>query len=205
MENKIPKNIAKNSYLPKLPYLNQERSEKFIGIALTLIALSLFGLFAISPTISTILKLQKEFSDSQIVYNELDSKIKNLSLLRQEYSGIQNDLPIVTDAIPNIPNTHILLAQIQGAAQQSNVNINKLQNFEVEIIKNSEGAERKPYYSFSFSAAGEGSFENINNFVSTIANMQRVIDVEVFTISNTSIKNSQSLDFNIQGVAFFKE
>lgn len=193
-----------DKYFPTLPYLNQERSQKFFGIVLTLFALSFFGFFAINPTVSTILKLQKELSDSEFVLSQLDSKIKNLSKLREEYVSLQNDLPTVTNAITTQPDVHLLFAQIQSIAKTSNVTIKKLQNFQVEVLKNDREKEKK-YYTYSFSIAGNGSFVSISNFVSTITSMQRIVDVDVFSINNIAGENSQSLGFNIQGTAFFKQ
>lgn len=190
-----------NKYFPTLPYLNQERSQKFFGVVLTLVALSFFGFFAINPTISTISKLQKEVSDSRFAYSQLESKIKNLSELRKQYSNLQNDLPDIISAIPTTPDVHLLFAQIQTIARQSDVAVKRLQNFEVEVLRNSKPSE-KQYYSYSFSIAGNGTFANISNFVSTIASMQRVIDIDLLSIAS---QNDQSLGFNIQGTAFFKE
>ncbi|MBI2613849.1 MAG: type 4a pilus biogenesis protein PilO [Candidatus Levybacteria bacterium] len=200
----IAQEIAKIKYFPKLPYLSEERSHKFLTIALTLLALSFFGLFAINPTVSTILKLKKELSDSEFIHRELETKIKNLGILRNQYNNIQTDLPIVTDAITTQPDVHILFAQVQAASQRSNVKIKKLQNFEVEVIKN-EKTLNKDYYSYSFAIAGSGAFEDISDFVTTITNMQRVIDIDVFSISSATTQASQSLEFNIQATAFFKD
>ena len=194
------KNATKNRYAPNLLYFSGERTQKFLSIVLTLIALSLFGFFAVNPTIATIVRLQKEVSDSKFVYNELESKIRNLSELRKQYSLLQNDLSIVTDAIPTEPDVHLLFAQIQAAGRESNVKIIKLQNFEVEVLKNNKSTE-KQYYSFFFSIVGNGTFQNISNFAKTIANMQRVIDIDAFSITN---REDQSLGFNIRGAAFFK-
>ena len=199
----IVKDIVKIKYFPKLSYLSQERSQKFFAIVLTLLALSFFGIFAINPTVSTIIKLQKEVSDSEFVYSQLDSKIKNLSELRKQYASLQNDLFIVTDAIPTEPNVHLLFAQVQAASQKSNIKIKKLQNFEVEILTNNKTPGKK-YYSYSFVIVGSSSFENISNFVSAITDMQRIIDIDIFSISSTTAKND-SLEFNIQATAFFKK
>lgn len=198
------KDIIKTKYFPTLPYLNQERSQKFFGIVLTLFALSFFGFFAINPTISTILKLQKELSDNEFILSQLDSKIKNISKLREEYVSLQNNLPTVTDAIAMQPDVHLLFAQIQSIARESNVAIKKIQNFEVEVLKNDKRKEKK-YYAYSFSIAGNGSFENISNFISAITNMQRIVDIDVFVINNITGQNSQPLGFSIQGTAFFKQ
>ena len=193
------KNLIKNKYIPRLPYLGEERTQKFVGIVLTLIALSFFGFFAINPTVSAIVKLQKEVSDSEFVYNELESKIRNLSELGKQYSLLQNDLSVITDAIPQEPDVHLLFAQIQAAGRENNVKILKLQNFEVEVLRNNKSAE-KQYYSYSFSIAGNGTFQNISDFAKTITNMQRITDIDIFSITN----QEDQLAFTIQGVAFFK-
>lgn len=192
-----------NKYFPTLPYLTPERSQKFFGIVLTLCAISFFGFFAISPTVSTILKLQKELSDNQFVFDQLETKIKNLTELRKQYFNLQGDLPTVTSAITVQPDVPVLFAQIQSIAQTSNITIKKLQNFEVEVLRNDKSVS-KNYYSYSFSIAGSGSFENIYKFVSTITSMERVINVEGFSINNTTDQHRESLGFNIQGTAFFK-
>ena len=198
------KDITKTRYFPTFPYLKQERSQKVFGIVITLFVLSFFGFFAISPTLSTILKLQKELSDNKFVYSQLDSKIKNISILREKYARLQNDLPTVIDAITMQPDVHLLFAQIQSIARKSSVTIKKLQNFQVEVLKKDKRKEEK-YYSYSFSIAGNGSFENISNFISTIVNMQRIVDIDIFAINNIAEPNSQSIGFDIQGTAFFKE
>lgn len=197
----IDKDIIKLKYFQTLPYLNQERTQKFFGIALTLLALMFFGFFAVNPTISTILKLKKEVADSEFTYSQLGDKIKNLSELRNRYDNLQNDLNIITDSVPIEPNVHLLFAEIQTIASQSNIKIKTLNNFEVEVIKNDKISGKK-YYSYSFNISGNGSFENISGFISAIANMRRIVDIDSFTITNT---NTPSLAFTIQGTTFFKE
>ncbi len=192
-----------NKYFPTLPYLTPERSQKFFGIVLTLCALSFFGFFAIRPTVSTILKLQKELADNQFVLNQLETKIRNLTELRKQYFNLQNDLPAITNAITTQPDAHLLFAQIQSIAQTSDITIKKLQNSEVEVLRNDNNT-KKNYYSYSFSIAGTGSFENIFKFIQTITNMERVVVIDVFSINITD-QSSQSLEFNIQGTAFFKD
>lgn len=191
-------------YFPTFPYLTPERSQKFFGIVLTFCALAFFGFFAIKPTVSTILKLQKELSDNQFVLGQLETKIKNLTTLRKQYFNLQNDLPIITSAIAIQPDAPLLFAQIQSIAQTSSIAIKKLQNFEVEVLRN-DRSTNKNYYSYSFTIAGSGSFENISKFVQTLTNMERVVNIDVFSINNITDQKSESLGFDIQGTAFFKD
>lgn len=198
------KDIAKNKYLPAFPYLTPKRGREFFGIVLTLCALSFFGFFAIKPTVSTILKLQKELSDNQYVFDQLEIKIKNLTELRKQYFNLQGDLPVITNAITIQPDVHLLFAQIQSAAQTSNITIKKLQNFEIEALRNSKNTD-KNYYSFSFAIAGSGSFEDISKFAQTLTDMERIVNIDTFSISNIADQKSGSSGFDIQGTAFFKD
>jgi Tfp pilus assembly protein PilO len=197
------KNADKNKYSPILPDLTSERNQKFLGTVLTLCALSFFGFFAIKPTVSTIFKLNKEISDNQLVLDQLGIKIRSLTELGTKYSNLQTDLPIVMSAITAQPEVPLLFAQIQSIAQTTNINISKLQNFEVEIIKNNNSTE-KDYYSYTFFVAGSGSPSNISNFVQTLTGMERIINIDTFTINNKNVQNNDSQAFDIKGTAFFK-
>jgi Tfp pilus assembly protein PilO len=194
----------KNKYLPTLPYLTPEGSQKFFSIILTLCAISFFGFFAIKPTVSTILRLQKEFKDNQFVLEQLETKIKNLTQLRKQYFDLQGDVPVITNAIAIRPDVHLLFAQIQSIARESNVTIKKLQNFEVEAIRNDKSAI-KDYYSYSFTIGGSGSFKDISKFTQALTNMERIVNIDVFSINDISDQDSKPLEFNIQGTAFFKD
>jgi Tfp pilus assembly protein PilO len=197
------KNVARNNYLSSIPTSTSERSQKFFGIILTFCALSFFGFFAIKPTVSTILKLQKEISDNEFVLGQLETKIINLTQLKVQYSNLQNDLPVIMNAITAQPDVALLFAQIQSVGKTSNITFKKLQNSEVEIAKN-ENSPEKNYYSYSFSIAGSGSSDDIYKFMQTISNMERVVDIDTFSISNATDQKTGALDFNIQGTAFFK-
>lgn len=197
------KNIAKNKYLSSVSDLTSEGNQKFIGIILTLCALSFFGFFAIKPAVSTIFKLQKEISDNELILEKQETKIKNLTKLRVQYSNLQSDLPVVMSAITAGPDVTLLFGQIQSIGEMSNITLKELQNFEVEIIKNDKSVE-KDYYSYSFSIAGTGSSENIYKFIQTLANMERVVNIDTFSISNIINQESRSLEFNVKGTTFFK-
>lgn len=197
------KDITKNKYLPDVSSLASERNQKFFGIILTFCALSFFGFFAIKPTISTIFRLQKEISDNEYVLDQQETKIKNLAELRIQYSNLQSDLPIIMNAITIQPDVALLFGQIQSVGKMSNIILKRLQNFEAQIIEK-DNSEKKDYYSYSFSIAGTGSSENIYKFMQTLTNMERVINIDTFSINTATGQKDESLKFNIQGTAFFK-
>lgn len=200
LSNSISKN-QKNKYLEMFSNFKNERTKKFTTIILTLIVISLFGLFAINPTISTIVKLKKELSDSESVHEQLQKKINNLSILQQQYSHIENDLSAILAAMPQKAEVPTLLSQIQSIAKESNIHLNNLENFEVELFKENKTPQK--YYSYSFYFEGEGVYDNIGKFIDALVGMERVIDIDLLSITKTANKN-ESLRLNIQGVGYYK-
>ena len=196
------KDSITTKYIEFIPNFKNEKTQKFTNIILTLIAISLFGLFAINPTLSTIAKLKKELSDDEFVEHSLQEKINNLNILQKRYTDVQNDLPYTLDSIPKSPQVPILMAQIQSIAQSSNITLSNLQNLAVELFK--ENSVDKKYFSFSFAVTGTGTFENIATFLSRLVNMQRIINIDTLSIDKTSDKTG-ALRFSLQGLAYYKK
>ncbi len=194
--------MAINKYFNLLPNFGNKNTRNFATIVLTLIALSFFGLFAINPTLSTIAGLQKELEDNQFIDNSLRQKISNLSILQQKYSVLQNDIPIILSTIPQDSQIPLVMGEIQSLVKQSNIQLESLQNFQVELVKDNDKNNR--YYSFEFSVSGFGSYNNISQFINSLANMQRLIDIEALSI-NRQADNNTSLRFTLRGMAFYKK
>lgn len=199
--NKNIKDIARVRYFEMLPNFKNEQTQKFTNIILTLITISLFGMFAINPTLSTIAGLKKELADNEFVEHSLEEKIRNVSILQQKYADIQKDIPYVLDAIPERPEVPVLMAQIQSIAKNTNIRISNLQNLAVELFQQNIG--EKKYYSYSFSLSGTGTFEDISAFFSKIVNMQRIISIDTFSIDKTGALTGD-LKFSLQGLAYYK-
>ena len=199
--NKIFTQIPKSKYLNLLPSFKNERNQKFITITLTLFTLSFFGLFAISPTLSTITKLKKELEDDKFVDQQLKQKVSNLTLLQQRYSLLQNDIPFVLDAIPQKPEISLLLAQIQAIANKNNIDLKTLQNFQVELFPQQN--QNKQYYSYAISLSGNGTSQNISAFIADLTNIQRILTLETFSITSTEDKNNL-LQLSLRGSAYYK-
>lgn len=182
-----------------LPRLAEKRVQSFTTITLSLVTLSFFGIFAISPTLSTIADLQKQISDSQFVNDQLSTKIINLTNLQVSYKQIQKSLPVLFNAIPYNPDVTVLIGQLQQIAKQSNVTLNHVQTLPVDV----SNSTNTKYNSYSFALDVSGSSEDIQNFLNTIVNFNRLITVDAVSLSQSStITDSYTLSF--RGKAYFK-
>src|SRR6266699_3633243 len=123
---KLPKHYFDNlsaakyrEYLKLLPDMQKENVRAITMLIFTFAALSFFGVFAINPTLSTIITLKKQLADSSFVAEQLLTKINNLSALQTKYNLLQNDLPVLLEAIPDNAAAPTLMGQVVGLAQLS--------------------------------------------------------------------------------------
>lgn len=194
--------ISSSKYLNVFSNIGNARTQKLISIVLTLTALSLFGLFAINPTLSTIAKLRKEISDYEVINQKLEEKIFALNTLQQAYANLENEVPTVTNAIPESPLVPQFIGQIQSIAKSSNIFVVQLQNSQVDLYR--ENAALDKYKAFNFSLIGDGNYEDIKKFIENVTSMERVVGIDTSSINNVE-NNNTILRLNFQGIAYFKK
>jgi len=199
--NKILKDLQKNKYLQLFPDFKQEKVKKVTSFALTLVALSFFGLFAINPTLSTITKLRKELDDDKYTDQQLQNKINNLSNLQQEYSLIQKDLTDIYSAIPDTPDSAKFIAQIKAIGAQSGMTIEQIQIYQVEM--NPKPAD---FFSYNFSVSGQGNYDQILNFISLVNKTKRITTQDSISIFHNQSDDIYSpLRLTFRGNVYFKK
>lgn len=198
MESKTNKQL-KELYKNFAPLLKQEKTQNFSTLALTLVTLSIFSIFAINPTITTIVHLQKQLSDSRFVEEKLQEKITNLNTLQMQYASIKEDIPLVFKALPQKPVVPLFVAQLQGIAQNSNITFGRLQILQVELSKNQKGED---YNSFGFTIDIEGPGKNITTFLSSLIGFERIVSIESISLGKSKIKDT--LQVSLRGKAYFK-
>ncbi len=187
-------------YLKLLPNMEKEHTRAFVTIALTFAALSFFGIFAINPTLTTIAELQKELEDNQMVDQQLSAKINNLSLLQQQYNLLESDLPVVYAAIPKTADAPLLSAQIEALARKHNVTIETYRIAEVQLASNKQKLTKTT--SFTFTLEATGTYQNMINFSTALAGLNRIVTVESMSISRDSKTNELML--TLRGRQYFK-
>ncbi len=191
--------LYKNKYFTLPSYLKEKQAQTITTLIFTFVALSFFGILAISPTLSTIAQLQKQLNDSKNADKQLKQKIENLSLLQTQYNSLKPNIPLVLENLPSAPNVPLLIAQIQALARKSNIVLSSLQTFQVELTKsqNSDASS-----SFTFSLAGTGSYTDISSFISLLINFNRIITINGVSISQQGGNTAQ---LSLRGNAYFKK
>lgn len=182
------------------PMLKQERTQTFIVIVLTFVSLIVFGLFAINPTIATILQLRKQLADNKLVQSSLQEKITNLSVLQGKYAQMEPDLSLVLAAIPDSHKIPEFIGKVQTLAGKNNVSVITIQSN--PLILTADQSTKASSVSFSFTV--QGTRENILNFITAFMSFDRITTIDKILISTTSTEQGTATQAMIDGKVLFK-
>lgn len=149
----------------------------YIYITISLFTLSFFGLFAIRPTIETIVNLNRQLKDNREVLTKIKQKQADLAKLTQDYEAMSSDIALIEKAIPNSPNIPYLSRQIETIALRSNVNLVSLDFGSIDPGEQKSGT----LASFPISISVEGNEIDVNVFIRELASMDRLLGFERFT------------------------
>lgn len=199
MMTKLPKENFLSSLLPRL---QEEKTQQFATLVMTLAAIAIFSFFAISPTLTTIAQLNKQLQDNQYVDQKLTDKIAALASLQQKYAKLQTDLPVVLNAIPTTPEMAVLVGQIQSIAAQSNVSLQRIQTFPVDITTVKLPPEASTSYAISYDITGTPT--DLGTFLGNIASFDRLITIDNISLARQSA-NDPAQRMTIKGNAYFKQ
>jgi len=199
--NNIFANLYTSKYFEKLPDFKEKKIQAFITIALTLIALSFFAIFAINPTLSTIANLQKQSEDNTFVEQKLDVKFSNLNTLTESYKSIEPELSYVYNALPKTAEVPSLIGQFATLGTQNNVIVSRIQIYEVDLTKTQEGAQK--FSTIGFSIEAQGTFINILKYINSVTDFERIVTIDTISLSKGTEKDA-NLKLSIRGKAYFK-
>ncbi len=173
----------------------QEYSERpalraYAEIFLTLTAISLFGVFAIRPTIITIGRLLQEIKAKEETLKTMNEKITNLNTAKDLYTRESEKIKLVEEAIPRRPEPDILALQIEELARESNTVIN---NLTIEGTKILGDPPPEDDQTLSLTLNLSGSYQNLIKFAKDMENLRRPIRYSAMTILAVPSKDSKVL------------
>lgn len=153
----------------------------YFYITISLFTLSFFGLFAIRPTIETIVTLNKQLKDNQEVLKKIKQKQTDLAKLTQDFETMSGEIALIENAIPNSPNIPYLSRQIETIALRNSVVLTSLDFGSVD----SEEQKSGELASFPISISVEGNETDVNKFIRELTSIDRLLGFERFTTGKT--------------------
>jgi len=140
--------------------------------------------FALSPTINTILGLQKQINDQKEILSTLEKKNADLLTASENYNQVLNQIPYLDEALPKVPAPAKIISDVNTTASASGVAVTGLTFTPIQLTTTT-APQVDPVSGFStldFNFSVKGSMQNIHTFLSKIENKLHYIRLKNLTI-----------------------
>ncbi len=181
-------------------YNNKPNLKIYLELFLSLTTIVAFSIFAIRPTLLTIIQLTKEIKDKEQTVLKLDTKIKNLQIANSIIQSKPEDIKFINDAIPTFSNSETLIKQIEILATENSVQTIGFSLSDISIIGKSTNQKKTATDTikklsdeseeFPFTISVAGSYQSLHSFLRSIENLRRPVKIDNISISS----NSQDLE-----------
>ena len=172
-------------------YKNRQDVKVFMELLLTLGTIAILVVFALRPTIITIIELVNQINAKEELIAKMDQKIQNLATAQSLYAKESKRIGLLNFAIPTSPNPDKLMQQLQGVTAKNAVAVTSISIGEVELLgddvsfskKRSRGVELpEGAKSVDFSINAAGDYNLVKAFLSDLEKTLRPTVFNSFTI-----------------------
>jgi Tfp pilus assembly protein PilO len=195
------------------PFLTKQKNSQSTAAIFSLLAVSLFGWYAIRPTAQTILFLRREIADKTSVNQKMEDKITSLIEAQATYEAISEKLPLVDEAIPVTPEAVELAAQLQNLASISGASVSAIQVQSVPIGADatpsaSPQTDKKEGPTFGVTAVLDGSYAAISSFMNGIITLRRITTINLVSLRpdrGAGALGAPSINLVIKLTSYYKQ
>lgn len=167
----------------------------------TLFATAIFILFAIKPTVETILVLQKKLENYNQTLGKVNKKATDLSQGKQNYQNLDKETKDkIRAAIPDSLEIRSAIQTLELAAQRHEASVSALQLQPLTI--DSQGEDTiGTLDEFTFTFNVEGSYQNLISLLQDLRRSARLISIDTLTLNKVS--EGENLIMSISGKAYY--
>ncbi|MCL4360263.1 type 4a pilus biogenesis protein PilO [Patescibacteria group bacterium] len=114
--------------------LNKPVANAYTSAIFSFLVVSLFGWYAIRPTIQTILFLRRQIADDKKVSQQMEDKITHLIELQASLQNVRSDLPVLDEALPENPDPIAVVAEIRNLAAVTDASLSAVTIADTALI-----------------------------------------------------------------------
>lgn len=178
------------------------------------LVISLFGWYAIRPTLQTILFLRREIIDNEKVNERMEEKIAKLIQAQTSFQSIQDSLPLLRLALPDRPDAINVVVQLRNLANLSQSSVSSIMVSSVPIVADQETDNQNASIQSSvptpapsppvskgtnknrdempISVTINGSYPTLRTYVEGLLSMKRIITIDSLSFAKAEDRHSSS-------------
>ena len=168
------------------------------------LAVSLFGWYAIRPTVQTILSLRRQIEDNTLVSKQMEEKITKLIEAQATFQTVTDLVPLIKEALPDTPEALSAMAQIRNLAAVTGASVSAISASSTPILdaqtgqslespdeakklnKPTTGIQTKKVIAVPMTVSLTGPFVTIRSFLDGIIDMRRILTIQSINITADS-------------------
>ncbi|MEO6508396.1 MAG: type 4a pilus biogenesis protein PilO [Patescibacteria group bacterium] len=155
---------------------------------------SFFIIFAIKPNLVTAFKLQKELEELEQIDSNYNQAIETIIKIQSSLEKDRDNLPLLDEALPGQPQINKVIADVQKAASQSGLRVNKLIVTEVPVTYH--GTE-KSIKNFTITFDSKSDFNEVQQFISGFLAQRRLKLLEKVNLVKSQTVSSESAGLSV--------
>ena len=167
------------------PNLEKPANRAYTAIIFSFLVVSLFGWYAIRPTMQTIFLLKREIKDKIQLNIQMENKISALIEAQAAYQGIETKIPMINQALPMIPDAVNLVAQLRKLSAQSHVTMIGINLPSLPIAEEATDPQKvdiaKKLAEYFITLSISGAYTDVKAYLQGIADMRRIVQIESMT------------------------
>lgn len=172
----------------------------YAPVIFTLLAMTIFIVFAIKPTIETILVLQKRLKDADAIVTEVNAKAENLSKGRENYQNLDKTVKDkIVSAVPDSIDLKSLIQTLEQSARSFEASVSALQVQPIALSVDQNPQLKLQEVSFIFNV--ETSYQAASAILQNLKRSSRLISIDKLTLNR--VGEGKNLIMSISGKAYF--
>lgn len=182
-------------------FIARPQAHAFTTTIFSFLAVSLFGWYAIRPTLQTILFLRREIDDNTKINQQMEEKIGKLIEAQAGYQRAQDFIPYMTQALPETADALEALGQIRNIALIRGASISAITSSSTPLLSKEKSSPNqqaalarivpnRKTKSLQLSVVLRGTYDILSSIITDIVSMRRLISIESlnFALDNESEK-----------------
>ena len=193
-------------------YNQRQDTKAFLELFLSLGAITIFGLFALRPTLLTIAQLYREIQAKEEMVVQLNQKVQAFVQAQTIFNQERSRIELLSSAIPEKPTPELFVRQVEGLVGKHGVEILGLSLGKATLLGASTGETQTSKNKLpagagglSFSLSTKSNYSALSSFLSDLESLRRPIKVDTFSINAAETEGEDFLILVITGqTPYFK-
>lgn len=170
------------------PEFQKPATRAYTAIIFSFLVVSLFGWYAIRPTMQTIFTLKREITDKTDLNKKMEDKISALIEAQAAYQDVEPNLPLINQALPQTSDAVRAARQLQALAEDSHVTITGISISSLPLTADTgpgmpQSTAPGKLANFPISLSVTGAYPDIKNFIQGALNLRRMMQIDSMIFS----------------------